>query len=98
MSKQNTENVSSEWNNRIMNNSNNKVVATKDNYLDLLSNMSPFVALAHACNIASHLRDINYYVDGDDLYWMEKPHKFPEFWVAAINGTLEDSDFEEEEE
>ena len=82
-----------------MNNSNNtKVVATKDNYLELISIMSPFVVLAHARNIAGHLNDLRYYVDGDDFYWMEKPHKFPEFWVAAINGTLEENDFEEEEE
>lgn len=81
-----------------MNNSNNTVVATKDNYLELMSIMSPFVVLAHARNIAGRLDDLRYYVDSDDFYWMEKPHKFPEFWVAAINGTLEENDFEEEEE
>lgn len=92
------ENVSSAWNNRPMNNSNNtKVVANESNYLDLLRIMSPFVVLQHASNIASRLRDLRYYADGDDGYWMEKPHKFPEFWIPAINGTLEDSDFEEED-
>lgn len=82
----------------IMNTENTRVVANADNYLELMSKMSPFVVLAHACNIAGRLNDLRYYVDGDDFYWMEKPHKFPEFWVAAINGTLEENDFEEEEE
>jgi len=93
-----SQNVSSECENVVMNNSNIPVVATEENYLEILNSMSPLLALAYARNIASRLSELRYYPDGDDCYWMEKPHKFPEFWVHAINGTLDDTEFEEEEE
>lgn len=70
------------------------IAATADNYLELLGHMSPFVVLQHAANIANRLQELNYYPDGDDFYWMEKPYKFPEFWVPAINGTLDEDELE----
>jgi hypothetical protein len=51
-----------------------------------------------ASTIVSRLSDLKYfYPDSDDGRWLEKPQYFPEFWVAAINGTLYDTEFEEEE-
>jgi hypothetical protein len=70
------------------------IVADTENFMMLLEHMSPFVVLKHGANIASRLQELNYYPDGDDYYWMEKPYKFPEFWIPAINGTLHEDDLE----
>jgi hypothetical protein len=100
MSKQIPKNVTSECKNGIMNNSNStKVVATEDNYLELMSKMGSLTILKLASTIVSRLSDLQYfYPDSDDGRWLEKPQYFPEFWVAAINGTLYDTEFNFEEE
>jgi hypothetical protein len=68
-----------------------QITATEDNFVELLGGLSPFTALELARSIASKLRQED--ADADDGYWLEKPWKFPEFWVPAINGTLEEADF-----
>lgn len=68
------------------------IVANESNFIEIMGKMSPFVVLALAKNITSRLDDLA--IDGDDGYWLEKPYKFPEYWIPAINGTLEDDDLE----
>jgi hypothetical protein len=72
-------------------NTTQQTLATEDNFVELLGGLSPFTALELARSIASKLRQEA--ADDDDGYWLEKPWKFAEYWVPAINGTLEDADF-----
>ena len=72
-----------------------EVKATPENYLELLEALSVREALQLARNIANRLQELNL---GDDNYWLEKPHKFPDLWVPALNGTLDDYFFYPEEE
>jgi hypothetical protein len=72
-----------------------EVKATPENYLELMSALSVEKALQLACSIANRLQELNL---DDDNYWLEKPHKFPEYWVPALNGTLDDYFFYPEEE
>lgn len=72
-----------------------EVKATPDNYLELMGALSVEKALQLACSIANRLQALNL---DDDNYWLEKPWKFPEYWVAALNGTLEDYFYYPEEE
>lgn len=77
---------------------NKRVEATPENYLELMEALSSQEALNLARSIIFRLKELH---EDDDTYWMEKPWKFPEYWVPALNGTLEDFDFdylEEEEE
>lgn len=67
-------------------------VATEDNYLQLLGAMNSFTALTLARDITVRLDELG--IDGDGGYWLEKPHKFPEYWIPAINGTLDEDDLE----
>lgn len=69
--------------------------ATPDNYLELMDALSVREALDLARGIASRLRELHH---DDDGYWLEKPWKFPHYWVPALNGTLEDADLEPEED
>jgi hypothetical protein len=69
-------------------------VADEDNYLEILSTMNSLNALAFARDIIFRLEELN--IDGDNGYWLEKPHKFPEYWIPALNGTLDETDFEVE--
>jgi hypothetical protein len=41
---------------------------------------------------------LNQLYEENDGYWLEKPWKFPHYWVPALNGTLEDDDLDPEEE
>jgi hypothetical protein len=34
----------------------------------------------------------------NDGYWLEKPRKYPEYWIPALNGTLDESYLELEDE
>lgn len=70
------------------------VIATVDNYLEILGKMPAVKALQLASQLVHRLHELNYYPAGDDGYWLEKPHKFPEFWIPAINGTLDEDALE----
>lgn len=72
-----------------------EVKATPENYLELIDALSVREALELASHIANRLQELNL---DDDSYWLEKPHKFPEYWVPALNGTLEEYFFYPEEE
>ncbi len=72
-----------------------EVKATPENYLELLDALSVREALGLARSIQFRLRELH---EADDDYWLEKPHKFPHYWIPALNGTLEDDDLEPEEE
>ena len=72
-----------------------EVKATQENYLELLEALSVREALEVASGITNRLADLK--VDNDG-YWLEKPWKFPEYWVPALNGVIDDSDLEPEEE
>lgn len=61
--------------------------ATPDNYLELMDALSVHEALDLARGIARRLRELRH---DDDGYWLEKPWKFPHYWVPALNGTLDD--------
>lgn len=73
-----------------------EVVADESNYLEILSTMDTFVALNLARSIDSRLEEL--LLDGDGGYWLEKPWKFPHYWIPAINGTLEEDELEPYEE
>ena len=69
-----------------------EVIATPDNYLEILDSKAPKEVLELVCGIAYELklRDLGYYSDNpSELYWCEKPWKFPEFWIPALNGDSE---------
>ena len=76
-------------------NMNKEVKATPENYLELLDSLSAGEALNLASHILTRLLELNL---GDDSYWLEKPWKFPEYWIPALNGTLEDYFYDPEEE
>jgi hypothetical protein len=64
-----------------------EVKATPENYLELIEALSVGEVLELASRILTRLLELNL---GDDSYWLEKPWKFPEYWIPALNGTLED--------
>lgn len=68
-------------------------LATPDNYLELMDALSVREVLNLARDITSRLNQL--YEDNDG-YWLEKPWKFPHYWVPALNGTLEDDDLDPE--
>jgi hypothetical protein len=72
-----------------------EVKATPENYLELLEALSVREVLELASNILTRLIELNL---ADESYWLEKPYKFPEYWVPALNGTLDDYFFYPEEE
>ena len=70
-------------------------LATPDNYLELMDALSVREVLNLARDITSRLNQLH---EDNDGYWLEKPWKFPNYWVPALNGTLEDDYLEFEEE
>jgi hypothetical protein len=72
-----------------------EVKATPENYLELIEALSVQEALNLASSINFRLRELH---EEDDGYWMEKPWKFPHYWIPALNGTLEEDYLEPEEE
>lgn len=72
-----------------------EVKATPENYLELMNALSAGEVLHLARAVLARLLELKLV---DDAYWLEKPHKFPHYWIPALNGTLEDDDLEPEEE
>lgn len=72
-----------------------EVKATPANYLELMDALSAGEVLQLARAILTRLLELNLV---DDAYWLEKPHKFAEYWVPALNGTLDDYFYDPEEE
>lgn len=71
------------------------LVATPENFIQIMDGLNAYDALNYAQSIQRRLEDLN--IDGDRGYWMEKPWKFPEYWVPALNGTLDEDDLESAE-
>lgn len=76
-------------------NMNKKVKATPENYLELIEALSAREVLNLASAIARRLIELNLL---DDVDWLEKPSKFSEYWIPALNGTLEDYFYNPEEQ
>jgi hypothetical protein len=72
-----------------------EVKATPENYLELMDALSAREVLNLASAIARRLIELNLLDDAD---WLEKPSKFSEYWIPALNGTLDDYFFYPEEE
>jgi hypothetical protein len=71
-----------------------EVRATQENYLELIEALSVGKVLELASNILTRLIELNL---ADESYWLEKPHKFPEYWIPALNGTLDDYFYDPED-
>lgn len=60
--------------------------ATEENYLDIMDSMTCMETL-------ELVSDIMFCFENDfeifDRYMLEKPHKYPEVYVPALNGELE---------
>ena len=63
-----------------------RITATKDNYLDVLDSLSAMETLELAETIFTAYD--NSYTKFDS-YVLEKPWKFPEVYVPALNGELD---------
>lgn len=67
-----------------------EVTATPENYLDLLDSKTPAEVLNLVATIHGELRlHGGFEEDVAELYWCEKPWKYPEFWIPAINDDWE---------
>ena len=66
--------------------------ATPSNFVELMEGMSVMEVLTRASEIHARLTELD--IDGDGGYWLEKPWKFPEYWVPALNGTILEADLE----
>ena len=60
--------------------------ATEENYLDILDSMTCMETLELIAEIISYFEDDH---EKFDTYILEKPHKYPEIYVPALNGELE---------
>lgn len=62
------------------------LTATEDNYLDILDSMNCMetLGLIHGIMYAFELEHETF-----DIYALEKPWKFPEIYVPALNGELD---------
>jgi hypothetical protein len=74
---------------------NKEVKATPENYLELMDALSVREVLGLASAITGRLVELKIENDG---YWLEKPSKFSEYWIPALNGTLDESYLEVEDE
>jgi hypothetical protein len=72
-----------------------EVRATPENYLELMDALSVREILELASAITIRLVELKIENDG---YWLEKPRKYPEYWIPALNGTLDESYLELEDE
>ena len=60
--------------------------ATEENYRDILDSMNCMQTLELVAEIISYFEDDH---ENFDTYILEKPHKYPEVYVPALNGELE---------
>ena len=67
-----------------------EVIATPANYLDLLDSKTAKEVLDLVADLHGELRLHGGYAgDVAELYWCEKPWKYPEFWIPALNNDWE---------
>lgn len=60
--------------------------ATEGNYLEILDTLNCMETLELVAEIMFYFEDEH---ETFDRYMLEKPHKFPEVYVPALNGELE---------